>query len=274
MRKVRSSTPIRSWRKNTGPGESFLISSPITRNTGASRRRPADEATKSSVRFRSRDDRDSRSGRRPTSGRPSTVWMPTPGPTISNRRGTMSTWTSRSFNERMMLSVSSCVSFEKATITRSTSKSLMIAGRRSDEPRIVMWPRSSRWSFGLASTKPTRLIPYSGCWRSFLATSCPTSPAPRMTVFCRYMIRCRQKARAVARPMEIRPIARPQKMTSLSKCGVRESGNPGTEVEDPGANGDEVEHTQKLVDGRMVRPLLVVVIEAIELRAENPARAA
>ena len=40
-----------------------------------------------------------------------------------------------------------------------------------------------RRSFGSASTKPTRFIPYSGWLRSFLATSCPTSPAPTMTVF-------------------------------------------------------------------------------------------
>ena len=35
----------------------------------------------------------------------------------------------------------------------------------------------------LASTKPTRWMPYSGCWRILRAISWPTSPAPTMIVF-------------------------------------------------------------------------------------------
>jgi hypothetical protein len=37
--------------------------------------------------------------------------------------------------------------------------------------------------FGNESTKLTRLIPFSGCWRTLRPTNWPTSPAPTMIVF-------------------------------------------------------------------------------------------
>ena len=78
------------------------------RTTGAR----SDEATRrhdhvEDCASESRDDgRETQSAASRPSGRPSTVWMPTPGPTSSKSLGTMSTCTSRSFIERIRLSVS------------------------------------------------------------------------------------------------------------------------------------------------------------------------
>ena len=72
---------------------------------------------------------------------------------------------------------------------------------------------------GSASTKPTRLIPYSGWFRNFRAISCPTSPAPTITAFCRYVTLRRAMARVEARPRETKPIAAAQNSTSFGAVG-------------------------------------------------------
>ena len=114
---------MRTWRKNTGPARVELDrDARRPRRAARARRGRASRRDDVHARLSSRDERESRSGGRPTSGMPSTVWMPTSAPTISNRRGTMSIWTSRSLSERMSSSVSSWI-VENATITRSTSSS-------------------------------------------------------------------------------------------------------------------------------------------------------
>ena len=47
-------------------------------------------------------------------------------------------------------------------------------------------------------------------------------------------------------------------------------GEPGAGVEDPGADGDEVEHADDVVGRRVIRALLVAVVEAVELRGDDP----
>ena len=55
-------------------------------------------------------------------------------------------------------------SLENAMTTRSTSRHLMMSGRRSGPPRIARCSgRSARRVFGSRSTKPTTFTPYSGC---------------------------------------------------------------------------------------------------------------
>jgi hypothetical protein len=110
--------------------------------------------------------------------------MPTRGPTISNSRGTTSSWMSNPRSEWMRSSVRVCDSFENAITTRSTLKREMISGSSSGGPRSVTLSSSTRRSLGRLSTKPIRLMPYSGCWSSLRAMSCPTSPPPTITVFC------------------------------------------------------------------------------------------
>ena len=174
---------MRSWRKKTGPRESSLIHAATARKSGASTIRPASESERSIVRFMTTEERDRRSAGSPISGRPSAVWIPTFVPITSKKRGTRSIWMSRSLSERIRSSISSCESFEKATITRSTSRICTICGSCSRPPSSAMSVRFSVRSLGSPSTKPTMLRPYSGCWRSFFATSWPTSPAPTMIVF-------------------------------------------------------------------------------------------
>ena len=62
------SRPSRRCRKSTGPLESRRIAIAIVTITGASRTIIAEAMTQSRLRFRSRDDGDSRLGGRPTSG--------------------------------------------------------------------------------------------------------------------------------------------------------------------------------------------------------------
>ena len=73
---------------------------------------------------------------------------------------------------------------ENATTTRSTST---LDGSAPEARRAGPSVRSRRArrrsSRGSSSTKPTRLMPYSGCWRNLRAMSWPTSPAPTMIVF-------------------------------------------------------------------------------------------
>ena len=186
----------------------------------------------------------------------------------------MSTWTSRSFSERMMVSVSSCVSFEKATITRSTSKSLMIAGRRSEEPRIVIWPRSSRCVLRTRVDEADEVDPVLRMLEELPGDELPDLARAEddRVLQVRDPVPAEGASRRAADGDQADREA--PEDDQLEKCRVGEPGDPGTEVEDPGADGDEVEHAQELVDGRVVGPLLVVVVEAVELRAEDPARAA
>ena len=112
--------PRRTCRKNTGPRDSSLMQSATAANSGARNSSPSVAATRSNVRLRIRDERESRVGLSPTSGIPSSVCTSAPPPKTSKYRGTMSICTSRSRIARMFASTASCESFEKAKITRST----------------------------------------------------------------------------------------------------------------------------------------------------------
>ncbi len=90
MRKTVSRCPRRTWRKNTGPGESSLIAIAIAAKTGASSTSPNTDSAMSSQRLSTSADGWSRSCGSPISGSPSAVCISTPGPSVSNRRGTMS----------------------------------------------------------------------------------------------------------------------------------------------------------------------------------------
>ena len=59
-------------------------------------------------------------------------------------------------------------------------------------------------------------------------------------------------------------------MTILFELRRRHARQPGAGEEQPDADGDEVEDADEIVDGRVVRPLLVVVVEAVELRQRAP----
>ena len=97
---------------------------------------------------------------------PSTVCILTCGPTASKRRGTMSTWTSSLLQRARR--ARPCRS--AARRRRRPPPGRRRAARRAPAARSAGRapagrPSSVRSSRGFASTKPTRLMPYSGCWR-------------------------------------------------------------------------------------------------------------
>ena len=108
------------WKRN-GPGESSLIKTAMSPNSGTSGMRQRSENARSSARFEDFIERDSRSGKTSISGRPSAVWIPTFVPSTSNSLGTMSIWTPMSLIDLIRSSSSSCESSENANTTRSTS---------------------------------------------------------------------------------------------------------------------------------------------------------
>ena len=93
-----------------------------------------------------------------------------------------------------------------------------------------------------------------------------------MTVFWRYVDRRRQIARAVARPAVTNATPAPQKTTSSASAGDHEPVSEAHRVEEPGTDRDEVEDAHEVVGGRVVGALLVVVVEPVELRHDDPAR--
>ncbi len=58
----RSLRPVRTCRKNTGPGLVTLISTAVTRKNGEISTRMADDTTRSKVRLRNREPTDSDAG--------------------------------------------------------------------------------------------------------------------------------------------------------------------------------------------------------------------
>ena len=68
--KGRSSRPVRTWRKKTGPGLVALIRMALTRKNGDTTSRIADDTTRSNVRLRNRDPADSEAGAMSIMGSP------------------------------------------------------------------------------------------------------------------------------------------------------------------------------------------------------------
>ena len=66
-------------------------------------------------------------------------------------------------------------------------------------------------------------------------------------------------------------IARAQKSAVFVRSGWVTRGEPGAGKEDPRADRDEVEDADDVVGRRVVRSLLVAVVEAVELGGDDPA---
>ncbi len=76
--------------------------------------------------------------------------------------------------------------------------------------------------------------------------------------------------RAQARPSVTHAIASAQYVTTLARSGSARSASTIDDEDEPGARRDEVEDADKVLERRVVGPLLVVVVEAVELRAHDP----
>ena len=215
-----------------------------------------------------------RTAGRPSSGRPSIAWM-SDGRTRRPRRGgaRRRPGRRRSRSERTTASVSSCGSLENATTTaRRRARLTMSASSSGRRDRARRRGRSAAPS-GSSSTKPTRSRPYSGCWTILRPISWPTSPAPTMSVFCRYPTRRRPIDRASARAGS-RTEAReqPEGRHPSSDARVGAGDQRGTAVGGPDADRDEVEegHASSAVDP-CDASLGVAVVET-ELRSDDPER--
>ena len=162
----RRSIASRSWLEEHRAGRAPLDP---PGDEGEERRRSTsstEPTTTSIARLNQRDVRVIRTDGRPISGRPSIEWMPAFGPTASNSRGTMSICTSsgRAARGRARASLVRLAG-EGDDHPVDVELARRVAGRSSGVPRIVRSSRSVRGSFGFASTKPTTLMPYSGCCR-------------------------------------------------------------------------------------------------------------
>ena len=56
----------------------------------------------------------------------------------------------------------------------------------------------------------------------------------------------------------------------LGQIGVSETGEPGARKEKPGTDRDEVEDANDFIDGRVIRPRLIMVVQPVEVRHEDP----
>ena len=266
--------PRRTCRKNTGPRDPSLMQSATAANSGARNSSPSVAATRSNVRLRIRDERESLVGLSPTSGIPSSVCTSAPPPKTSKYRGTMSICTSRSRIARMFASTASCESFENAKITRSTPCSVTHSRRRSGPPSSSgsRCASSSSSSVGRSSTKPTRLMPYSRWFvqlqRELLAD------VPRADDDGVLLVARAGGGRASARRRAASGSGRPrasQKTPSRASTGCTRSRGDAEESEDPDPDRDAAEDTDDVVDRRVVGPLLVPVVEPLEPEEEEPA---
>src|SRR5688572_17643133 len=74
-----------------------------------------------------------------------------------------------------------------------------------------------------------------------------------------------------ARPGDERDREQPED-SQLLLVWIGQTSDPREREEQPHADGHEVENTDELVHGRVVGQLLVEVVEAVELRADDPGR--
>ena len=128
---VRPSRPTRRWRKNTGPYESTLIASAMSRPNGNNTSKPAPAPNTSIARFTAREER-----LRPPRGTPRTVTPPTVSnstaePTTSNRRGTIEIFTPSAVARDTASSIVSGSAVVGIRKTRWTSRSRTSNGRSS-----------------------------------------------------------------------------------------------------------------------------------------------
>ena len=170
------SIPQCRCRKKTGPGESRRMSNAITAIKGPVRR-----SDRPKERLSRRDEREMRAGAALSSALPSIQ------PSILDLR-LRTAWVQgrserRDFERTDQLAASVRVDLGR---TPRHAVDVLSFDDLDDLIRLLRSRTSARLraiSFGAASTKPSRLIPHSGCCKSLRPISCPTSPAPTTTVF-------------------------------------------------------------------------------------------
>ena len=179
----------------------------------------------------------------------------------------MSTWTSRSRSARISSSCPSCVSFEKATITRSTSRQRDDLGQLGRGAEDVRCSRSARRGLGCVSTKPTRLMPYSGCWRSLRPMQLSDVAGADDDGVLHERWACAASARRASASVTKAMRESPEDHGCARRVSALTRPRGTEKPEAPTVT--DVEHADDVVGGRVARALLVVVVEAVELREHD-----
>ncbi len=156
-------------------------------------------------------------------------------------------------------------------MTRSMSSRSMISGSRSVSPKTVRCSgRSARRALGCGSRNPTTLTPYSGWLMSLRATSCPTSPAPRMIAFCWKEALCRHLAADHRPGQRQHEHGREPERDELVQLDRAHPGEQAAREQEPAADRDDVEDADDVVHAGVVRVPLVAVVEAVQLGHDRP----
>ena len=159
---------------------------------------------------------------------------------------------------------------EGEMMMRSTSSRRTIAGRRPESPSTDTCSRSCRRSLGLVSTKPTRLIPYSGwvdLFREQLADVARTDDDGVLDVG----LVPGASPHAPARAIQTSVIAAAQKTTSFCTVGCAMWLRYVTTMTSQVQTVTMWKTPPKSSAVEWLRALVVVVIEAVEFRDHHHA---
>ncbi len=262
--------PCAAAGRTRGRASRACIASAITSISGARTIKPQSANTRSTMRLSSFDERERSSGGRPISGMPSTVCTPTFGPTTSNRRGTMSTCTSYSLSSRISRSMSI------VRVVRERDHDALDV-EQLDEPREVV---------ELAKQRDVLDADLRLARRGVDEPDDVDAVLPVLEHLLRDQLADVAGADddRVLQVLDLPPAVAARQRTHdhdrEDRCGPEEHqlrhrhaadvGHLHAHEQEPGAERDQVEDRDELVDGRMVGALLVAVVEAVHLRHERP----
>ena len=226
----------------------------------------------SRLRFSMSDVYESRARGSAISVSPSAEWKWDSGGIPSNSRGTMSICTSSVSSSRIVSSVVSCESPENATITRSTSSSSTQQGdvrHAADDGEVAdVRPPLGRVVVDESDDVEAVLRMLEELLRDQLADAACSDDQRVLDVR-----RCPSNDRAGhdAATGDEHDRRHPE-CEELAEVWFGHMREPGAGNEDPGAEGDHVENTPRVIDRGIVGLLLVAVVEPVRAGEQHPDR--
>ena len=185
----------------------------------------------------------------------------------------MSIWTPMSLIDRIRSSVSSCESLENAKTTRSTSSTRTSSGSWSGVPRIAELAEPGRVSLGFRVDEAEHVDPVLGVLANLLGHELADVARPDDDRVLEIGDRPpAERARERTGAVVTRTIAASQNAIRRWSARIGEPGHLGGEEEHPASHRDEMEDADQVVGGRVVRSLLVGVVEAVEASSDEPER--
>ena len=236
------------------------------------RARPTVVRTKSIDRFKRRDDRESRRGGRLTRGTPS-IDVNALRPGRPTRRAAERCRSGRRDPSGFgpVRECFSCDSLEKATMTRSTSSSRTIAGSRSVAAKQRKMRQVVASLFRLSIDEADEVDAVLRMLKKLLRDQLTDIAGPddhRVLQIRDVTTRARPGDRAPTG--DERHCSRPEDQ-ELRGSWMRQPRDVRAGEEQPRADRDHVEDAGEVVRCRVVRALLVMVVEPVELRDHDPA---